>query len=310
MEKAVSASGIISDSSDSLPVEAASATVQVEAAPASLIVQVEAAPAIETESVSDSLNENGRLDKGHKLQCELCDYASNHERGLNIHMSRKHTMIEQLDGVIDKDETGSEFEESDNHSALFPNNDKEEEAIGAVQPAKQSTSTFDKFVPNKKMKKKIRYWDKDWREEIAGRTEDPDEDPSMDYDQAEYFLYELLKADMDKSDPTGELFETWLDNQQTTHLDAARKLLSPLQTSEIFVHWENELRKQDAIWQKMFEQNPQIDIFSICSKYFHEVKRHFYDDKLCQQWFENQKSLSIHNAFPKDEIKFRRPPRL
>ena len=103
-----------------MPVEAASATVQVEAAPASLIVQVEAAPAIETESVSDSPIETDKVDKDQNLQdfkCELCDFVSNHERGLNIHMSRKHTMIEQLDGVADEVQQEAEIEseeESDN----------------------------------------------------------------------------------------------------------------------------------------------------------------------------------------------------
>ena len=31
--------------------------------------------------------------------------------------------------------------------------------------------------------------------------------------------------------------------------------------------WEMELRKEDAIWQKMLEQNRQIDLYSLCLKY-------------------------------------------
>ena len=61
-----------------------------------------------------------------------------------------------------------------------------------------------------------------------------------------------------------------------------------------FIHWEMELRKQDAIWQKMFEQNRQIDLYSLCSKYFREVKQNFGDDKLFQQWFEKQKKIYPH----------------
>ena len=100
MEKAVSASRTISDTSDSL--------------------QVEAAPATENESVSDSSIETDKVIKDQNLQdfkCELCDFVSNHERGLNIHMSRKHTKIEQLDGVADElqqeEANKSEEEESD-----------------------------------------------------------------------------------------------------------------------------------------------------------------------------------------------------
>ena len=30
--------------------------------------------------------------------CELCDFTSNWENGVRIHMARKHSQIEQLDG--------------------------------------------------------------------------------------------------------------------------------------------------------------------------------------------------------------------
>ena len=63
-----------------------------------------------------------------------------------------------------------------------------------------------------------------------------------------------------------------------------------------FIHWEMELQKQDAIWQKMFEQNWQLDLYSLCSKYFREVKQDFGDDKLFQQWFEKQKKTYPHRT--------------
>ena len=34
--------------------------------------------------------------------CELCDFKSNWSNGLNIHMSRKHSKLEQLDGTVDE----------------------------------------------------------------------------------------------------------------------------------------------------------------------------------------------------------------
>ena len=33
-----------------------------------------------------------------KFKCEICDFESNWENGLSVHVTRKHTIIEQLDG--------------------------------------------------------------------------------------------------------------------------------------------------------------------------------------------------------------------
>jgi len=61
--------------------------------------------------ISDSLNESRNdsieievvKDKNLKeFKCELCDFVSNKERELNIHMMRVHTKIEQIDGVLDE----------------------------------------------------------------------------------------------------------------------------------------------------------------------------------------------------------------
>ena len=35
--------------------------------------------------------------------------------------------------------------------------------------------------------------------------------------------------------------------------------------------WESELRKQDAVWQNMLEENPKNDLFPLCFKYFQNV---------------------------------------
>ena len=84
--------------------------------------QVQAAPAFKTASVtldvSDSLNETNKMVENktsHEFQCDLCDFVSSKAAGLNIHMSRKHTTIEQLDGAADEDhgQKVSEDEESD-----------------------------------------------------------------------------------------------------------------------------------------------------------------------------------------------------
>ena len=47
------------------------------------------------------------------FNCEICDFNSNKESGLRIHMSKKHAIIEQLDGNIEVDESDSENEEYD-----------------------------------------------------------------------------------------------------------------------------------------------------------------------------------------------------
>ena len=46
------------------------------------------------------------------FKCEICDFSSNRENGLNIHLSRKHPTIEQLDGNVDlvADDIETEFD--------------------------------------------------------------------------------------------------------------------------------------------------------------------------------------------------------
>ena len=52
--------------------------------------------------------------------CEICDFVRKKESGLNIHMSKKHLLIEQLDGNVELNE--SDGEESDEYDiAKDPN---------------------------------------------------------------------------------------------------------------------------------------------------------------------------------------------
>ena len=44
------------------------------------------------------------------FQCDLCDFRSNWENGLNIHLARKHANIEQLDGGNDAITEDIEYE--------------------------------------------------------------------------------------------------------------------------------------------------------------------------------------------------------
>ena len=49
-----------------------------------------------------SISENGKIEAERApFVCELCDFVSNWKNGLNIHLSRKHGDIEQLDGHND-----------------------------------------------------------------------------------------------------------------------------------------------------------------------------------------------------------------
>ena len=57
--------------------------------------------------------------------------------------------------------------------------------------------------------------------------------------------------------------------------------------------WESELRKQDAVWQNMFEDNPKINLFPICFKYFQRVKSDM-DEEVFNQWLKKQKVKYPH----------------
>ena len=50
-----------------------------------------------------------------EFTCDLCDFKSNWENGLKIHLARKHTRIEQLDGFIDMEGDNDEKYERTRH---------------------------------------------------------------------------------------------------------------------------------------------------------------------------------------------------
>ena len=50
--------------------------------------------------------------KTEMFDCDLCDFSSSWENGLKVHMSRKHSKIEQLDGTVDGDGYDQHYEGS------------------------------------------------------------------------------------------------------------------------------------------------------------------------------------------------------
>ena len=80
--------------------------------------QVQADPASKTVSVTLDLSDSDtnkmvENKKSQEFKCELCDFVSNKATRLNIHMSRKHTTIEQLDGTADEDLQDDDQEKSE-----------------------------------------------------------------------------------------------------------------------------------------------------------------------------------------------------
>ena len=53
------------------------------------------------------------------FRCEICDFKSNRETGLRIHMSRKHATIEQVDGNTSLPLEDQQFDEDTVRLALW-----------------------------------------------------------------------------------------------------------------------------------------------------------------------------------------------
>ena len=49
------------------------------------------------------------------FECEICDFKSNWENGLRIHMSRKHSRIDQLDGQCDENVDDESYQGSNHY---------------------------------------------------------------------------------------------------------------------------------------------------------------------------------------------------
>lgn len=61
------------------------------------------------------MNENDAVKADDNFYCQLCDFKSKWENGLNIHMKRKHSIIEQLKGNV------SVSEDATNHDDKYSN---------------------------------------------------------------------------------------------------------------------------------------------------------------------------------------------
>ena len=64
----------------------------------------------------DTLNET-IANKTEMFDCDLCDFSSSWENGLKVHMSRKHSKIEQLDGTVDGDGYDQDYDGSKHYWA-------------------------------------------------------------------------------------------------------------------------------------------------------------------------------------------------
>ena len=49
------------------------------------------------------------------FQFKLCDFQSSWQNGLNVHMSRKHSKLEQLNGLADENIEGEKYSGSQHY---------------------------------------------------------------------------------------------------------------------------------------------------------------------------------------------------
>ena len=66
---------------------------------------------IRTSTIEKNAEEASKVDND--FSCEICDFHSNRRTGLQVHMSRKHALIEQIDGnttlPVDDDKADEEL---------------------------------------------------------------------------------------------------------------------------------------------------------------------------------------------------------
>ena len=68
------------------------------------------------EKIAEEANETSEMKKNEKeaeqavnnFECAICDFMSNWENGLNVHMTRKHRRIDQIDGNIAEHEDSNQ----------------------------------------------------------------------------------------------------------------------------------------------------------------------------------------------------------
>ena len=128
-------------------------------------------------------------EKSQEFKCELCDFVSNKATRLNIHMSRKHTTIEQLDGAADESFKDPYLEEK------------------PVETEKQKPGDIENvvFPPLRREIDKIVYWTANLEEEAAEWKQMVLEDPSIDLFTIQWNFFKKAKVDMSDND----LFESW-----------------------------------------------------------------------------------------------------
>ena len=156
--------------------------------------QVQADPASKTVSVTLDLSDSDtnkmvENKKSQEFKCELCDFVSNKATGLNIHMSRKHTTIEQLDGAADESFKDPSLEEK------------------PVETEKQKPGDIENvvFPPLRREIDKIVYWTTNLEEEATEWKQMVLEDPSIDLFPIQWIFFKKAKVDMSDND----LIESW-----------------------------------------------------------------------------------------------------
>ena len=78
----------------------------------------------------------------------------------------------------------------------------------------------------------------------------------------------------------------------TTPLDARQ--IDQIHRDIIWNRWELKLRDQDINWQRMFENNQQINLFPLCLEFFQQVKQDMDDEILFHMWLVSQKRKYPH----------------
>ena len=61
----------------------------------------------ETDEVVEKVSEN--------FKCPVCDFTSKWQNGLNVHLARKHSKLEQLDGSSEIEESDVKYEDTEHY---------------------------------------------------------------------------------------------------------------------------------------------------------------------------------------------------
>ena len=94
---------------------------------------------------------------------------------------------------------------------------------------------------------------------------------------------------------TREFIDAILEKQcwkYTIRPDARQ--INQINSEIVWKRWELELKDQDVIWHRMFENNPQINLFPLCLEFFQLVKQNMDDDIQFHLWLACQKRKYPH----------------